>query len=81
MPYRILKTTISAMPRGFPFALIMIEVTPTSDAMRVRTFPLSNMQKEAIINTTDEHHKNISVAEKLRTSLCSGLSDINTSTS
>ncbi len=53
MPYSTAKTMMSTWPTGFPLAQKIRDVTPMSDAARVRKFTLSQMQNEATIRRTD----------------------------
>ena len=64
IPYIILKHIISTWPKGFPRALKIREVLPTSEAARAKVLPPPKINCDAIISITDALHIAISVTEK-----------------
>lgn len=64
IPYSRLNRIISAYPAGCPLALKIREVTPISDAVRVRQFSRSNAAKAMTISSAEAAHSRSSPFEK-----------------
>ena len=54
MPYNTAKTMMSTCPTGLPLAQKMREVTPMSEAARVRKLTLSQMQNAMTMSATEQ---------------------------
>ena len=57
MAYKMLNIIISTCPIGFPLALNIRDVTPTSEAISVKKLPLSNIANESIMERQEQLHK------------------------